>query len=191
MFDGSTPGTPSLLPALRASGFIGAWETNVAAGHSILDVGAATLMAGDPALAGCPLNLEAALGCVHPDDRGWVFDRIRRTRRTGGGFAAEFRTLAADGTIRWVLNRGYLADTGSGIHGYGAYIDTTDAHDAAKVVSLAERRRLPQREALESAAEHAIAARMAIDRSGLPRLRLLVDMLLWEMGRTLARRHGN
>ncbi len=48
-------------PALRAAGLIGTWGTSVAAGRSVLDHGAAELLAGNASLAGQPLPLEAAL----------------------------------------------------------------------------------------------------------------------------------
>lgn len=93
----------SFPPALEAAGIIGTWQTDVAAGRSILDDGAAALMAGDAGLAGKPLTLDVALGRIHPDDRDWVFAQIRRARRAGGPFAAEFRVHGPDG-VRWVLN---------------------------------------------------------------------------------------
>lgn len=173
----------SLPPALEAAGIIGTWQTDVAAGRSILDGGAAALMAGDPALAGKPLTLDVALGQIHPDDRDWVFARIHRARRAGGPFTAEFRVRGPDG-VRWVLNQGRLPEEGAGVMGYGTYIDTTHRHrDPA---AGGERR-----DWLEIAADHCIAAREAIDRSGKPFLRLLIDALLLEIGRHLVRRRSH
>lgn len=119
-------------PALRAAGLVGVWNTNVVAGRSLLDEGAATLLAGNPSLAGTPLPLEAALVTIHPDDRNWVFERIRRVRQTGGPFSAEFRILTGDGRVRWILNRGTLTPDATGaMKGLGAYLDTTDSHGSA------------------------------------------------------------
>ncbi len=176
----------SFPPALEAAGIIGTWQTDVAAGRSILDDGAAALMAGDAGLAGKPLTLDVALGRIHPDDRDWVFAQIRRARRAGGPFAAEFRVQAPGGTVRWVLNQGRLPEEGVGGFGYGTYIDTTHRHRDPAEAPGGERR-----DWLEVAADHCIAAREAIDRSGKPFLRLLIDALLLEIGRHLVRRRSH
>ncbi len=173
----------SLPPALRAAGIVGTWTTNVSAGRSVLDDGAAAVMAGDAALAGQPLTLDRALACIHPADRAWVFERIRRIRETGGFFTAEFRVRSETGAVRWILNQGHLPGAGEGEIGYGTYIDTTVRHleddgDAGP-------------DMLEIAADHCIAARAAIERSNQPLLRLLVDALLLEIGRHLARRRAH
>ncbi len=173
--------------ALRAAGVIGLWNTNVPAALSILDEGAATLMAGNAALAGRPLPLEIALGQIHPDDRDWVFDRIRRVRRTGGPVSAEFRVVTGEGQVRWVLNQGSLAPDESGaMQGCGAYIDTTDHHGPAFWASSPGD--LSGTDPLIAAADLTLDAHGAITQSGDRRLRHYSDMLLFEIGRVLARR---
>lgn len=110
------------MSALDAAGIVGTWDTDVPAGLSLLDEGAATLLAGNRALAGKPIPLDIAFGRIHPDDREWVFAAVRRVRQTGGPIAIEFRVLAAAGEIRWVLNRGHLTPDATGaMRGYGAY----------------------------------------------------------------------
>ncbi|AWN35222.1 PAS domain-containing protein [Methylobacterium radiodurans] len=175
----------SFPPALEAAGIIGTWQTDVEAGRSILDDGAAALMAGDAGLAGKPLPLDVALGRIHPDDRDWVFAHIRRARRSGGPFTAEFRVRGPGGSVRWVLNQGRLPAEGAGGIGYGMYIDTTHRHRDPAAGSE------EPRDWLEVAADHCIAAREAIDRSGKPFLRLLIDALLLEIGRHLVRRRSH
>lgn len=174
-------------PALRAAGLIGTWGTNVAAGRSVLDEGAAALLAGNAALAGQPLPLEAALARTHPDDRDWVFERIRRVRQTGGPFSAEFRILTETNEVRWVLNRGTLTRDGAGaMQGRGAYIDTTDTH-RGPFISAAS---LDQDagDALATAADRCIEAHAALERGGHLDLRRLSETLLFGIGRALARR---
>jgi hypothetical protein len=181
------------MQALRAAGIVGTWETDVVAGRSLLDAQAAALMAGDQALADVPLPLDVALGRVHPADRGWVFERIRRVRQTGGPFSAEFRVRTNSGEVRWVLNRGVLAPDASGaMRGLGAYIDTTDVHRGSFMPRGADRpaARSLDADPLEAAADLCISARDVIERTGKPSLRLLIDMLLLEIGRTLARRRA-
>ncbi|MDP4023609.1 PAS domain-containing protein [Methylobacterium sp. NEAU 140] len=174
----------SRAEALKAAGLIGTWETDVQAGVSVLDREAAALLAGSATLAGQPLTLEAALARVHPDDRDWLFARIRRTRQTGGPIAVEFRILGAAGEIRRVLTRGILArDARGAMRGYGAYIDTTGFD---RPPSIAEPDRYP--DPLTEAESQVLRAREALGRSGNGPLLLAADLLLWEIGRALAAR---
>ncbi len=51
-----------------------------------------------------------------------VFDRIRRIRRTGGPFSAEFRVRTATHDVKWVLTLGTLAPDEAGMmRGRGCY----------------------------------------------------------------------
>lgn len=177
------------MPALKAAGFVGTWKTNVFAGRTILDEGAAELLAGNASLAGQPIPLEAALGATHPDDRAWLFERVRRVRQTGGPFSAEFRVVSAAGGVRWVLNRGVLKlDSTGAMHGLGAYIDTTDSHrppffSAAYLHGGMD-------DPLEAAADHCLRAHAELKTVGDTYLRLRAEMLLTGIGQALARR-GN
>ncbi|AYO84459.1 PAS domain-containing protein [Methylobacterium brachiatum] len=173
--------------ALHDAGFVGTWDTDVLAGRSVLDAGAATLLSGNPSFAGKPLPLDVALGRIHPEDRGWVFDRIRKVRRTGGLVSLEFRVLSATGEVRWILNRGRLApDTGGALRGRGAYIDVTDLYPSSVPAGLDAD--AAQVKHLESAADHCIRVHSALDRYGDENLRLISSMLLLGIGRALAQR---
>ncbi|MGU3326937.1 PAS domain-containing protein [Methylobacterium mesophilicum] len=178
----------SVEPALTAAGFVGFWNTNVTAGRSRLDEGAAALLAGNPSLAGEHLPMEVALGRIHTDDKGWVFERIRRVRQTGGSFSAEFRVVTETG-IRWVLNRGTLVPDDSGrMQGQGAYIDTTDAHSdvfmpAASLNHVVE-------DPLIAAADRCLEMHSTLKRGDYPDLRRLTEMLLVGFGRSLALRRS-
>ena len=76
----------------------GTWE-------AVLETGEFT--ASDRALAmhgappGTPMSLEKAMGVVHPDDRQRAIEAGLQARN-GKAFRVEFRTLAPDGSIRWV-----------------------------------------------------------------------------------------
>ena len=175
------------VAALQAAGFVGTWDTDVPAGRSVLDSGAATLLAGNPSLAGQPLSLETALGRVHPEDRDWVFGKIRHVRQTGGPVSLEFRVLSGLGEVRWILNRGFLGRDQLGtLHGRGAYLDVTDLYD----------RPTPgpngsdplQSGELEAAADHSIQAHAALERHGDGYLQTVSRLLLLGIGRTLAGR---
>jgi hypothetical protein len=177
--------------ALQAAGIVGTWDTDVPAGRSVLDAGAAKLLAGDVGLAGAPLALEVALGRIHPGDRDRVFGAIGQVRRTGGPVALQFRVLSGTGGIRWILNRGHLApDARGALHGCGAYIDVTDLHAGPGLPGFGgdpvpTDHRAAQ---LDAAAEHAIRAHAALERHGDVDLRLMSDILLLGIGRALARR---
>ncbi len=84
-------------PALQAAGLIGTWNTDVSAGRSVLDLGAASVLAGNPGLVGKPVPLDVALGRIHPEDRDRVFDTIQHLRQTGGSVAIAFRILTGAG----------------------------------------------------------------------------------------------
>jgi PAS domain S-box-containing protein len=53
-----------------------------------------------------PLTYETYLGLVHPNDRGFVEETVRRAFEDGRPFAVEHRVLKPDGEERIVLGRG-------------------------------------------------------------------------------------
>lgn len=181
---------PATALALQAAGLVGTWSTDVQARRSILDDGAAALLAGDAGLAGQPLPLEIALQRTHRDDRDWVFDRIRRMRRTGGPFSAEFRVETATGDVRWVLNLGALTpDEAGSMQGRGCYIDTTSAH--AKPFwqgGSAKQQEVELPDPLIVASDRSLEAHAAIIQTNDFTLRHASEALLWLMGRALAQR---
>lgn len=176
-------------PALQAGGIVGTWNTNVLAASSILDEGAAAVMAGDARLAGQPLPLEIALQRTHPEDRDWVFERIRRVRQTGGPVSAEFRILSQTGGVRWMLVQGSLAPDETGaMHGRGAYIETT--HHRLPTFLPPRPIELPEEAPLIVAADRSLEAHAAIAKTGHRRLQQLSDLVLFEIGQLLARSVG-
>lgn len=171
---------------LQAAGFIGTWDTDVAAGQSVLDLGAASVLAGNPGLVGKPVPLDVALGRIHPDDRDRVFEAIQDLWQTGGPVALEFRILTATGETRWILNQGLVAPDETGrLQGCGAYIDITELH--GRWASPRADSTTPA-EHLDAAADHCIQAHTALERHGDTALHLLSSMLLLGIGRALAQR---
>jgi PAS domain S-box-containing protein len=53
------------------------------------------------------------LQALHPDDRGWVEERVRAERY--GGFSLEYRILHPDGEERWIWDRGFPIKDESGV----------------------------------------------------------------------------
>jgi PAS domain S-box-containing protein len=43
---------------------------------------------------------------IHPDDRAMVLERSQRNSRTGEGWESAYRMIAADGSIKWLADRG-------------------------------------------------------------------------------------
>ena len=77
-------------------------------------------------------SLEAFIALVHPDDR----DRVRATiseRVLGPGtdFSAEHRIICADGSVRWIENRGraFRNPAGRALRMTGTSMDTTRRHE--------------------------------------------------------------
>jgi hypothetical protein len=172
--------------ALQAAGIVGTWNTDVGAGLSLLDEGAATLLAGNAKLAEQPISLEVAFACIHPEDRDWVFAWVRHARQAGGPIAAEFRILTSSGEVRWILNRGYLSrDTAGVMRGYGIYIDTTATRQAVSVPPAVTS---GDEDPIHQAADHGLRAHAAIRRSGDPYLTVLANAFLMGIGYALARR---
>ncbi len=70
---------------------------------------------------------------LHPHDRDHVLELADRSRRTGAPFNAEYRYLAKDGQIVWVLDRATMLERdGSGLPGLfqGVLLDITDRKEA-------------------------------------------------------------
>ena len=172
----------SLAPALDAAGFVGTWEWSVTTGQVVLDQGSATIVAGDPALEGRVIDLDTALVRLHPDDHGWVMPKIEQMGRTCGTILAEYRVRAPNGDIRWLLDRGRVTRQPDGtVHGRGIWLDVTDVHQDDAVLGGHGPEHL-----IEMAASHCLDARELLQRSGSSTTRLLIDMLLLELGREAA-----
>lgn len=168
-----------LPPALEASGFIGTWTLDAASGLVILDGDAAELLAGSADLAGRPLDLDTATARLHPDDRARVLGAFDEQRRQGGPNALEYRVVSSGGVVRQVLDRGRIEhEPGGSTHGRGVLMDVTDTRPPEGAPSL-----------LETAVEHLLFARKSlVGAETAPVTRLLMDALLLELGRELARR---
>ena len=172
----------SLAPALDAAGFVGTWEWSVTTGQVVLDHGSADLVAGDPALASQVIDLDTALVRLHPDDHGWVMPKIEQMGRTCGTILAEYRVRAPNGDVRWLLDRGRVTRQPDGtVHGRGIWLDVTDVHRNDAILEGHGPEHL-----IEMAADHCLRARELLQLSGSSTTRLLIDMLLLELGRGVA-----
>ena len=173
----------SLAPALDAAGFVGTWDWSVTTGQVVLDHGSAKIVAGDPALAGQIIDLDTALVRLHPDDHGWVMPKIEQMGRTCGSILAEYRVCAPRGEVRWLLDCGRVTRQPDGIvHGRGIWLDVTEV----RYQPVPKDARLE--DPIEVAADHCLNVKEALQNSGTSTQRLLIDLLLLELGHDIAGR---
>jgi PAS domain S-box-containing protein len=76
---------------------------------------------------------------LHPDDRELVLEKARRVRETGEPFRAEYRYIARDGRVVWVIDETHLVrdEQGTPLYVQGFLIDITE-----RKLAEAERDRL-------------------------------------------------
>ena len=67
------------------------------------------------------------LRVIHKDDQDWVFGETKSSGDSGGNVEYEYRVIAADGSVRWVRDRGCLIRDSSGkvVHRQGVIADIT------------------------------------------------------------------
>lgn len=192
VIDGQWNDSADLHAALDASGVVGTWDWDPVSHRVRYDRGAAELLAGDAALAGRDLAFPEAMAGIHPDDRPWLTSEVARAMRTGGLVLSEYRAGILSGNPRWVLSRGRVFHDPHGrpIRSTGILIDITEgrASEAGYVVGAAALSSdLPEEPALLRAADLCIALRAELGGDGSEALRGMVDRLLFQFGREIAR----
>jgi len=111
-----------------------------------LDIETDTLSFTDRAKAmfGLPVNtamsLQVFLEAVHPDDRPFVHTVISELKANQAHTEIEYRTLWADGTVRWILAKGDCAYNAEGIliSTRGVLIDISDRKQAEEALRQSE-----------------------------------------------------
>jgi PAS domain S-box-containing protein len=79
------------------------------------------------------------MSIIHPDDRPRVLDAVAEVSDGGGPFAMEYRIVRADGTVRWVLDRGQLVPgPGGRLWMDGAIFDITERRRAEEALRRRE-----------------------------------------------------
>ncbi len=120
---------------------------------------------------------EEFLGRVHPDDRAFVTDAVRRAVEEGGDLDYEFRIVLPDGSVRWIADQGQVGRDRSGRVAYmtGVCLDTTERRRVEEGLRLAHRMesvgRLAGGVAHEANNQMTVvlgAARLVLDRPDLP-----------------------
>ena len=87
-------------------------------------------------------SFEAWVDRIHPEDRSAMQAAFEHARMRGGGWAAEFRSLWPDGTIRWINVQGYFEHDAlhRPIRSYGIMIDLTERKMAEEALRESEER---------------------------------------------------
>ncbi len=138
-----------LAAALEATGS-GVWEYDPAHGETYYDTRWFTMLGYAPDTLRQEFNTWISL--LHPDDREQARDEVTRHVREGTDFQTEFRMRAADGTWRWIVSRGAVAErdaSGRVRRMVGTHVDVTERR-AAEERERAQARQLIQQDKLAS-----------------------------------------
>lgn len=169
-----------LMAALEASGVIGSWRHDLWADRIVLSAPLASLLGIRPEDGAHGVPLTVFLTGIHGEDRGRIENALYAAGQRVGSFALEFRTGSGQ---RWLGMRGRIARDASGqpAQGRGIAVDLTDERvcdggAGAQAQCLVNRM-----------AEHTIAMRSLVASLRRPVLAQLVDGLMLEVGRELAR----
>ncbi|WP_162599701.1 SpoIIE family protein phosphatase [Nocardioides solisilvae] len=124
--------------AVDAAG-VGAWDWDLVTGDLRWDERLHALSGIEPDSFGG--TIEAFGEWVHPEDRERVSGLLDEAIASCGTFAAEYRIVHADGTVRWVSARGsaLVGEDGTAARLVGAAYDSTLTQDAdARVARILE-----------------------------------------------------
>jgi hypothetical protein len=174
---------------------VGTWEFDVTTDRAVADATTAFLFGVDPDEASRGLPLISYTRNIHPDDQAEFRQKVAFVRDRGGLFLVEYRNYLSPTGVRWVLLRGsYERDPSTGkIMRRGIVIDITDSKSDGEIEDRAFFIEPDKTEpSLKHVANLIVEARCVIDelgeQPGSP-LRTAVDVLLWNIGRALAKQH--
>ena len=176
-----------LRAALDASCVVGTWDWDIVRGSMVYDAGAARLLAGDASLADQEIIGLGSIATVHPADHEWLIEHVQRAVRRGGLMLAEYRVIAEDGTVRWLLSRGriYQDQAGRPLRSRGIIIDITELQGTGERYLISNV--MTPEDPLERAADMAIALKGVLGDSMPAEVRASVDLLLLSLGRAIVR----
>lgn len=188
--DGFSEDMERLRGALEASCVVGTWDWDHVRGVVSYDAGAARLLTGDPDLAEREITGMSAAAAVHPDDREWLAEHMRKAARAGGLVVSEYRVIAPDGSICWLLSRGrtYQDHFGRPLRSCGILIDITEMRDGGERYVMG--RSSQADDPLDRAADLAIALKQILGDDAPAEVRAATDVLLFSLGRAIARSEG-
>lgn len=174
--------SPSLKAALAASGYIGIWETDLAAQIVELTGALPEVLGIDEQGAAAGVPITTFLEGVHPDDRERIAHLVHAAHITAGRFEAVFRTCDKNGGVHRVNARGRVEtdEHGRGLRCIGVALDLTDS--VSEDFLDADRRM----NTIDRVVDALIAVRPLVEEIGSPILSTLIDASLFEIGKLLA-----
>jgi PAS domain S-box-containing protein len=125
--------------AMEASASVG-WDSEIKRGRDIW-FGDLQSIFGIPSRT-YAASVEEFIRYVHPDDRPQVSGALADARQNRKLYAAEFRIVRPDGTVRWLVARGkfYYATSGDPERMLGVSLDITDRKQSEDAVRESEKR---------------------------------------------------
>ena len=163
-----------LAAALSASGVVGTWDWDLAAGLVYGDANYARIYSFDPARAAAGAPLAEYLKTLHPDDVQAVQLEVDRALADGGEeFSSEYRVIKPDDSVRWIFAHGRVLRDAQGVpvRFAGTSVDITE-HKTAEVrqaflLRLSDRLRvLEEPQAILFAAAEQLGQHLRVSRVG-------------------------
>lgn len=184
--DGFSEDMERLRGALEASCVVGTWDWDHTRGVVSYDAGAARLLTGDPDLAEREITGMSGAAAVHPDDREWLAEHMRKAARAGGLVVSEYRVVAPDGAVSWLLSRGrtYQDHLGRPLRSCGILIDITEMRDGGERYVMG--RSSQPDDPLDRAADLVIALKQTLGDDAPEEVLAATDVLLFSLGRAIA-----
>ena len=185
--DGFSEPLGRLRAALDASCVVGTWDWDIVRRTMVYDAGASRLLTGDASLAEQEIVGLDAIATVHSADHEWLKEQVQAAVQTGGLMLAEFRVIAEDGAVHWLLSRGrtFRDDVGRPVHARGILIDITEMREDGERYVVSGPATLE--DPLDRAADLAIALKQTLDDDTPAEVRAAADLLLFTLGRAIAR----
>lgn len=122
----------SQLDHTLSNSSIGTWQWDVKQNKVYMDKNFSHLFGLDPDKAKAGLSPSSMVASIHPDDQPRVSQETQRALKQRSMFESEYRTIDADGEVRWVIARGHVEHDAKGvpIHFPGVVIDITERKNA-------------------------------------------------------------
>lgn len=126
--------------AISASGLIGIWDLDLATRICAGDKDFARLYGVDEREAARGVHSDKLTTAVHPEDRHIVNETILSVPHTTQELRCQYRVIAADGKVRWVVASGRpVRDPGgTATHIIGVLLDVTEQMETAAALAESE-----------------------------------------------------
>ena len=121
--------------AVESTG-LGFWEWNPRSGGLVWSERNKAIFGFPP---DAPVTIDMYMATIHPDDRDRTLAAYRQARDQAGGgdFAMQYRAVAPNGQLRWILTQGrVISDDQGPFLVVGTTLDNTERHEAEERRSL-------------------------------------------------------